>query len=386
MSDPASQYPREKLNLDVGTDQVVAETENESKDVQIEMMALDGAGKDSNLVPQLPVVSQDDLYQTKVLYQKFSRETCYCSPAEPDTVCCGSKWWLHRAIGTQWIHRSRIVKSYFFPSVVCLVLRTVAMMYSTIVLLHDVITSWSDGYWFAYYTHLTYVGLTVYFWVGWIFCFIDKSHTFFQLVTFIHFQYLANKKQLPSRNQPPAVIDIVCCVLYTINFSMHILVPVVYWGLLGRSFDFQTAPAVKSWSNVSQHGMDYVLMMIEFFCNRIVFTWGHINFRKFYNNIWLLFLINPCSVHVYRAVLALDMGSCGNLANKWSHRVSFWSFKELGLLNICSNGFPYFFVDYTVPINYAFMIGVAVLTGIAHVIGMTFHLLRSYLNTRLNKK
>lgn len=119
-------------------------------------------------VPQLQVVSQDGLYQTHVLYEKFSRPTCYCTPPEPGAVCCGPKWWLQRAVGVQWISRERIVKSYFLPSWAVLSIRTVAMIYSTIIVLTGVITEWDDGYWFAFYTNLAYVGLAVYFWVGFL--------------------------------------------------------------------------------------------------------------------------------------------------------------------------------------------------------------------------
>jgi hypothetical protein len=66
--------------------------------------------------------------------------------------------------------------------------------------------------------------------------------------------------------------------MYTTSFTYHILVPIVYWGLLSGSWDNGQATVTKRWMNYSQHGLDFVAMFIEFSLNRVVFAWGHLVF------------------------------------------------------------------------------------------------------------
>jgi hypothetical protein len=64
------------------------------------------------------------------------------------------------------INADRIVHSYFMPSIPWVIgLRSVFAVYCSTILLTGLITEMKDGYWFAYFTHLTYLGLTTYFWV-----------------------------------------------------------------------------------------------------------------------------------------------------------------------------------------------------------------------------
>jgi hypothetical protein len=106
---------------------------------------------------------------------------CSCRQSKSDTPpCCSAQWWRETIIGVQWIHARRITQSYLlpFPVFVILCLRIVMMAYSTIVLAYDWVDAWNDigWYWFMYFTHLSYVGLVIYFWVSAGYCFFSLNN------------------------------------------------------------------------------------------------------------------------------------------------------------------------------------------------------------------
>lgn len=71
--------------------------------------------------------------------------------------------------------------------------------------------------------------------------------------------------------------DILCSVLYTLTCTYHMLVPIVYWGLLSGSWSWYQSSVFDRWLNLSVHGFDAVVILFEFlFCNSIVYYWGHV--------------------------------------------------------------------------------------------------------------
>lgn len=198
-------------------------------------------------------------------YKKCGRNTFCCAPlhiCRPIAASVPSsgkpkRWLLQKLLDISNVNADRIVHSYFMPSVPWVVgLRAVFAVYCTCVLLASLITEMDGGYWFAYFTHLSYLGLTIYLWTALM---ISARYLMDSNASSLH--------KLPARSQ-----DIFCSVMYTTSYCFHVIVPVVYWALLATS----QAQPLKQWLNFSQHGLDFVVIFIEFFLNRIIFSWGHL--------------------------------------------------------------------------------------------------------------
>lgn len=115
---------------------------------------------------------------TFTLYTKWGRETCCChncgcgglGSSPEHAICISSGWWKLKVLQTQHIHIRRIAESYFCPIQVLFGIRAVLATYATIILINGLVTEWDGGYWFAYFTHMSFLGLTTYVWVSRLTC------------------------------------------------------------------------------------------------------------------------------------------------------------------------------------------------------------------------
>jgi len=116
------------------------------------------------------------------------------------------------------------------------------------------------GYWFFYYTNLTYVCLIAYF--------INAAvHT----VAYARLCAKAVTYPKPSTLQQGSVLTQMHFALYAAVVSVHIVVPVVYFALL---FDPKKPEvALNEWTNFSQHGGDLACVLVEVVLGGMVYRW-----------------------------------------------------------------------------------------------------------------
>jgi len=146
------------------------------------------------------------------------------------------------------------VESPHFNSKIFLVIRYIFAIYATIILTASIALTYENGFWLVYFTHLTYFGLTVYFWSV-------STHTFLYLRRGDFSSLTNNRGRLYS-----------IWILYEMLVTYHIIVPVVYWFALASP----QPNVVSTWVNVSVHGMDLTLMAFEFFLNQIPVVRTHV--------------------------------------------------------------------------------------------------------------
>ncbi|TPX70363.1 hypothetical protein SpCBS45565_g01843 [Spizellomyces sp. 'palustris'] len=102
-----------------------------------------------------------------------------------------------------------------------------------------------------YFTHLTWVGLGVWFLVSafqtWRFKRDGSMNAFLKQSKFTQW---------------------VTWNLYVLPATFHWIVPIVYWALLSGSL-IRTGKAIDWWTNVNVHALDFVFIMVEFYLNRV---------------------------------------------------------------------------------------------------------------------
>lgn len=258
--------------------------------------------KDTPRESEAHLVSHDrddaNSFKTIRVYRKCGRGSCCCG-CFLDKDVTSKEWWLDYIIGMKFVKPEHTVTSYFFPLKAVFFLRTIAVLYTTAVVIASMSTDFNGGYWFAYFTHLSYLGLTAYFWVS-------ISLTLRRLL-------------YPQRSlkRKPEVIEIVACMLYTFSFTFHIIVPLIYWTLLGSGYSFADDDPLGRWKQLSVHALDFAVILIEFFCNKFVYCWGHL----------LIMTVMMICYIFYTWIFAAAFPTGGPAAN----------------------GFPYFFVNYKNP-------------------------------------
>ena len=106
--------------------------------------------------------------------------------------------------------------------------------------------------------------------------------------------------------------------------------------------------------NISQHGLDGVIILTEFLLNRIVYSWGHLL-------IGILVLV----VYIFWAwIFAAGFPTEGPNAD----------------------GFPYFFVNYTKGISYVYVVGIAIFLALLWAFSLGLHYLRSRVNAYMARR
>jgi hypothetical protein len=124
-------------------------------------------------------------------------------------------------------------------------------------------------------------------------------------------------------------------------------VPLVYWTLLGKNYSFATDSALGGWLNISVHGLDLVIIFIDFVFNRVIYVWGH-----------LIIAIVLVLLYVLWSWIGAAIFPTGG--------------PDL-------NGFPYFFVNYNTiaPAIYIPLLSIAFI--LVWTLAMGLHWLKAYI-------
>jgi len=126
------------------------------------------------------------------------------------------------------------------------------------VLVWEQVVEDSDGY-FSYFTHLSLIGLTAYFFAA-------------AVQTFVYAH--GNRMGYPLQRWPRP-LQFLHVLLHSTIVTYPILVTAVYWGLLASSKTFESR--YSSWSNVSQHILNAVFALFEIlFTHAMPSPWLHL--------------------------------------------------------------------------------------------------------------
>ncbi|CEG76173.1 hypothetical protein RMATCC62417_11106 [Rhizopus microsporus] len=155
----------------------------------------------------------------------------------------------------------RAVSSNFVSSKTLFIIRLPLVLYSFVVLWIDIIWSIKTDqfrHFFAYFTDLTFIGLTAY------------------LVTtqYHHAKYLwftSSSSQRPNSflDQTP-VLNYLYVYLYHTIIVFNIQTPVVFWALLAqeRLFNAHLSP-IDFWISISLHAVTLFILVVEVIFNRM---------------------------------------------------------------------------------------------------------------------
>lgn len=226
-----------------------------------------------------------------------------------------------------------------------LIVRVIISLYCSIVLIYDLAKSGGEnGYWLAFFTNLSFLSLNLYFWL---------------MVCLVGFEWLKLRRSetLLSPIRRAGFIHHFASVVYGIQFGFHLLVPLVYWALLGPSqFNWDEASVSRRWVGISVHGINGALMLLveSVWLNRIRMDW----------TILWWGLIPGLAAYVCWAWLA------GGVI--WPNDGD-------------SGGYPYFFLNLDSPENdgpgagtvVVYMVLLAILMVLVFFIGLGWHWLRS---------
>lgn len=107
-----------------------------------------------------PSEASDDVFSVQTIdyYERCGNPSCCCL-----RTCCDQMWWLESIAGSRYASIRRLSESYVVSPKILFGIRLVLCAYTLAVLLGSVIIHWDEGYWFFYFTHLSYLGLTAYF-------------------------------------------------------------------------------------------------------------------------------------------------------------------------------------------------------------------------------
>ncbi|KAL1925514.1 uncharacterized protein VTP21DRAFT_397 [Calcarisporiella thermophila] len=185
----------------------------------------------------------------------------------------------------------RCVTTWAGPPWLLLIVRLVIMAYS----LTAIITSWilerqrPYRFW-VFFTNLTYTGLVLYF-----------------LAASIHslIYVLRPKPRVPSSFlRQPRPFSYAFWFLYETLITFHVIVPTTFWILLAK--DVYKLNRIEYWRNLSVHGMDLVVMVIEGFLSRNNMALSHFVacilllllylclaiLNRYINNFWVYEFLN----------------------------------------------------------------------------------------------
>lgn len=208
-------------------------------------------------------------------------------------------YWKFTILAPQILSPSYFVTSYFVSPRVLLGVRFVMWCYSVIVLTASLAYEWQDGWWLAYFTHLTYLSLFIYF----------SAAT-------LHSAMFVYTGKADSMKMSPLLLGLFW-LQYETLVSFHIVVPIVFWGLLSSGI-------VKSnfnlWLNASQHGLDFVFMATDMILNKIPVAAGH---SIFYLGIIILYMFYCWMIHAISIPLSTSPGYTST--HRWVYDFVDWS-------------------------------------------------------------
>ncbi|KAG0167940.1 Transmembrane protein 62 [Apophysomyces sp. BC1034] len=152
----------------------------------------------------------------------------------------------------------RAVTSYFVSSTILFCIRVALALYSTIVLWADIgwcIETGQFDHFFAYFTHLTFIGL----------------HAYFLTTLYHHARYLLNSCRPATFLGQPATLNYLYVYLYHTIITYNIITPLVYWLLLsGEVLGGQYVAPMDWWLTISLHGATAFMMFTDVMLNRMV--------------------------------------------------------------------------------------------------------------------
>jgi hypothetical protein len=153
----------------------------------------------------------------------------------------------------------------FAPSILGL-LRLLLAVYTTVtaifVLVWEIVkTHNGDGY-FSYFTDLSYIGLSAYFWAA--------------AVQTVVYSRRHDEKHYPLQIWPRP-LQFLHLLLYSTIATYPILVTIVFWSLLSSSSTFENP--YSAWSNISRHALNTVFALFEILLtNAEPLPWIHLPF------------------------------------------------------------------------------------------------------------
>jgi len=148
------------------------------------------------------------------------------------------------------------VSSPILPPIVLGALRLLFAVYT---LVTDILTlADNPNSYLSYFTDLTYIGLTAYFWAAGV-----------QTIAFV----LRRRKSYPLQTWP-RFLQLLHVILYSTVTVFPIIVTVVYWTLIANSTTFATR--FKSWSAISIHVMNTFFALFEIISHGGPSPWMHL--------------------------------------------------------------------------------------------------------------
>jgi len=208
-------------------------------------------------------------------------------------------YWKFTILAPQILSPSYFVTSYFVSPRVLLAVRFVMWCYSTIVLTASLAYEWDDSWWLAYFTHLTYLSLFIYF----------SAAT-------IHSAIYVYTGKADSMKMSPILLGLFW-LQYETLVSYHVVVPIVFWGLLSSGL---VLTRFNVWLNVSVHGLDFVFMAVEMILNKVPVAAGHI---IFFLAILILYMFYCWMIHAIPIPLSTSSGY--DSTHRWVYNFVDWS-------------------------------------------------------------
>ncbi|KXN84668.1 hypothetical protein AN958_12046 [Leucoagaricus sp. SymC.cos] len=128
-----------------------------------------------------------------------------------------------------------------------------ALVTNLVILIWSGVASDQSGTYFSYFTHLSYIGVTAWFWASGV----------------QTFAFARNRKNEDDARYPlqswPKPLQILHELLFSTIATFPFVVTIVYWALLASSDSFSSP--YLAWSNISQHILNSVFVLFE-----LVFT------------------------------------------------------------------------------------------------------------------
>eukprot|EP00124_Ichthyophonus_hoferi_P001264 Ihof_evm1s62 gene=Ihof_evmTU1s62 len=161
------------------------------------------------------------------------------------------------------LDEERFVTSHVLTPKALLIVRSLLTAYAVTILIAHLATQFDNGNWLRFITNLSYAALTCYLIVA-------------TVCTAIYVKR-GGENNPDSVVRMPQWLHTLLWVVYEIIFCYKIIVPLFYWAFLSAGAP-PWSESFNAWINISVHGLDFVVMIIEFAINRHVFVFGHAYF------------------------------------------------------------------------------------------------------------
>ncbi|KAL1916914.1 uncharacterized protein VTP21DRAFT_5111 [Calcarisporiella thermophila] len=173
----------------------------------------------------------------------------------------------------------RFTTSYWVRPYVLLITRTLSLSYALATFIGRFILLQNRLYsYIFYFTNLSYIGLLLYFMIAFI----------------LSVMYIRGSELQFLRG----VWGLIVWIIYELFATFHLLVPIVFWAILfpaafEEARDAKISPGY-TWSTISVHALDLILLIPEVVLNRIPIAVAHMIFVVI---ILLLYMFETWIVH-----------------------------------------------------------------------------------------